>query len=474
MINSKIGKRFEDNYAIIAEYLFNYLMRDMFRSLHILKQTILFERPPQDWAAFLQELHVLRQQQAAFAALPVTARTARLLAFADKLAANRHRLAVMVSEEVGRCLRECEAELDKSVELIRYYARLAPELLAHKTIATQASLSQVRFEPLGVVLAVMPWNYPVWQVLRFAVPALCTGNACVVKPAPSVARVTAALFELNDGLPIMPAWLGNDDVLHAIEHTDALAFTGSTETGRKLAAHAGLHLKKNVLELGGSNALLVLPDADLAQAAKEACYSRFRDAGQSCNAAKRIIVTEAIADEFIALFLAECARLTMGNPLDPATTLAPLHRADLRQRLHEQVQDALAKGAIALCGGALPEGEGWFYPATVLDKVNPSCRVYHEEVFGPVAVLLRAKDAQHAVDLANDNPFGLGASIYSQDETAAWHYAEQLHTGAVFINRHTSSDLRLPFGGVKASGYGRELSEFGLYEFVNVKSYWQK
>ena len=250
----------------------------MFRSIHILNQTILFERPPQNWAAFLQELHDLRQQQAVFAALPVTARTAKLNAFADRLAAQRNRLATMVSEEVGRCLRECEAELDKSVELIRYYARLAPELLAHKTIATQASLSQVRFEPLGVVLAVMPWNYPVWQVLRFAIPALCTGNACMVKPAPSVARVSAALFELIDDLPILPAWLSNDDVLKAIEATDALAFTGSTHTGRKLAAHAGLHLKKTVLELGGSNALIVLPDADLAQAAKDACYSRFRDA----------------------------------------------------------------------------------------------------------------------------------------------------------------------------------------------------
>lgn len=446
----------------------------MFRSIHILNQTILFERPHQNWAAFLQELHDLRQQQAVFAALPVTARTAKLNAFADRLAAQRNRLATMVSEEVGRCLRECEAELDKSVELIRYYARLAPELLAHKTIATQASLSQVRFESLGVVLAVMPWNYPVWQVLRFAIPALCTGNACVVKPAPSVARVSAALFELIDDLPILPAWLSNDDVLKAIEATDALAFTGSTHTGRKLAAHAGLHLKKTVLELGGSNALIVLPDADLAQAAKDACYSRFRDAGQSCNAAKRIIITDEIAEAFIPLLLAECARLKMGHPLDNTTTLAPLHRADLRQRLHEQVQDALANGAVALCGGVLPDGEGWFYPATVLDNVNPACRVYHEEVFGPVAVLLRARDAEHAIALANDNPFGLGASIYSQDEAAAWHYAEKLQTGAVFINRHTSSDLRLPFGGVKASGYGRELSEFGLYEFVNVKSYWQK
>ncbi|MDO5640013.1 MAG: aldehyde dehydrogenase family protein [Neisseria sp.] len=447
----------------------------MFRSMNVVSGTLLFERDAQSWHEFGQQLESLRRQQQVFAALTVTGRTGLLAALADRLAAERHRLARMVCEEVGRCLRECEAELDKSVELIRYYAHLAPELLAHKTIATQASLSQVRFEPLGVVLAVMPWNYPIWQVLRFAVPALCAGNACVVKPAPSVARVTAALFELvGDALPFQTAWLNHEDTLRAIEHVDALAFTGSTATGRRLAAQAGQHLKKSVLELGGSNAFIVMPDADLAQAAKDACYSRFRDAGQSCNAAKRIIVTDAVVDEFLPLFLAECAKLKTGDPMDEATTLAPLHREDLRARVHGQVQDALAHGAVALCGGEMPGGAGWFYPATVLDGVNPACRVYHEEVFGPVAMLLRARDEAHAVWLANDNPFGLGASIYSADEERAWRYAEKIQAGSVFVNRHTSSDLRLPFGGVKASGYGRELSEFGLYEFVNVKSYWQK
>lgn len=447
----------------------------MFRSVNVLSGECLFEQAATPYDEFARQLADLRVRQRAFARLPVTRRTALLLGLADRLQQNRERLAHMVCEEVGRCLRECLAELDKSVELIRYYARLSPELLAHKTIATQASLSQVRFEPLGVVLAVMPWNYPVWQVLRFAIPALCAGNACAVKPAPSVARVSQALFELlGPELPLMGAWLAHDDVFPAIEACDALAFTGSTQTGRRLAAHAGACLKKTVLELGGSNPFIVLADADLEQAAKEACYSRFRDAGQSCNAAKRIIVVEAVADTFTTLFLQECAKLRMGNPMLPETTLAPLHRADLRDRVQEQVCDALANGARLLCGGKMPDGAGWFYPATVLADVSPACRVYREEVFGPVAMLLRAKDGDEAVRLANDNPFGLGASIYTADEEQGWHYAEQLETGAVFINRHTSSDLRLPFGGVKASGFGRELSEFGLYEFVNVKSYWQK
>lgn len=449
----------------------------VFFSTHILNGETLYRREAQSWEEFDYRLRRLRKQQQAFAELSVAERAALLCAFADRLEANRGRLAVMICEEVGRCLRECKAELNKSVELVRYYARKAPELLAHKTIATEASLSQVRFEPLGVVLAVMPWNYPVWQILRFAVPALCAGNACMVKPAPSVGRVTEALFEIiGSSLPMDVAWLNHAEVRRAVACTDALAFTGSADTGRRLAAQAGVYLKKTVMELGGSNAFIVMSDADLGQAAKDACYSRFRDAGQSCNAAKRIIVTESVAEEFIGLFLAECAKLKTGDPMNPDTTLAPLHRRDLRERIHSQVIDALVNGATVLQGGQIPEctEQGWFYPATVLDRVNHNCRVYHEEVFGPVAVIMRALGEEHAIALANDNPYGLGASIYSQDHEKAWEYAAKLQTGAVYINRHTSSDLHLPFGGVKDSGYGRELSEFGIYEFVNVKSYWQK
>ena len=447
----------------------------MFHSTHVFTGETIYRRPAQSYTEFTDELNRLQTLQQTFAQSSIIERTALLQQFADSLTQNQERLAEMVCEEVGRCLHECRAEISKSIELIRYYVRLAPELLAHKTIATQASLSQVRFEPLGVVLAVMPWNYPVWQILRFAIPALCAGNACAVKPAPSVARISETLFGLvPKGLPLIGAWLSHEDTLKAIEDTDAMAFTGSTHTGRLLAAHAGKHLKKTVLELGGSNPFIILPDADLQRAAIDACYSRFRDAGQSCNAAKRIVVTQNIAEQFIPLFLAECAKLQTGNPKNPNTTLAPLHRQDLRQTVHEQVQDAIAHGAQCLSGGYIPEGESWFYPATVLDQVNPNCRVWHEEVFGPVAMILRADNPDHAVALANDTPFGLGACIYTADTANAWQYAERIQAGSVFINRHTSSDLRLPFGGVKASGYGRELSEFGLYEFVNVKTYWQK
>ncbi|NUE67065.1 aldehyde dehydrogenase family protein [Snodgrassella sp. ESL0253] len=448
----------------------------MYTSYHAITGEVLFNRKSLTKAEFELQYQQLARQQHGFASENVQTRTRRLLAFAQRLEQAKAELAYQICIEVGRCLRECEAEISKSIALIRYYAHLAPELLAHKTIATQASLSQVRFEPLGTVLAVMPWNYPVWQILRFAIPALCAGNACLVKPAPSVGQISQMLFDLTgNDLPLQLTWLDNDDIEYAIAHTQALAFTGSTQTGRYLAALAGRHLRKCVMELGGSNAFIVLNDADVKQAASEACYSRFRDAGQSCNAAKRLIVHNEIAEDFLAALQQHCQQLQMGEPWLPTTTLAPLHRQDLRTAVHTQVQDALAHGAQCLLGGEIPSDmPGWFYPATILDKVNPDCRVYNEEVFGPVAIILRARDNAHALKLANDNPFGLGASIYTQDAYLAWQFAEQLNVGSVFINRHTSSDLRLPFGGVKDSGFGRELSEFGIYEFVNIKTYWQK
>ena len=447
----------------------------MYTSTHAFSAQILGQRSADSLADFEQNTVNLRLLQAAWSQMRITERTALLLAMAERIALAKQDLAAAVCMEVGRCLRECEAEIDKTVDLIRYYAKLAPELLDSKTITTQASLSQVRFEPLGLVLAVMPWNYPVWQIMRFAIPALCAGNGCVVKPAPSVAQVTEKLMALvGADIPLQAAYIAHEHVETAIERTDALAFTGSTDTGRYLASLAGKHIKKCVLELGGSNAFIVLDDADVAQAAHDVVYSRFRDAGQSCNAAKRLIVTPKVADAVVAQVVALTKQLVMGDPMQPETTLAPLHTQALQHKAHAQVQDALAHDAQALCGGELPTTAGYFYPATVLDGVNVACRVYSEEVFAPVLSVLRARDVDDAMRLANDTCFGLGAAIYSQDNEQAWHLATQLQAGSVFINRHTSSDLRLPFGGIKQSGFGRELSEFGLYEFVNVKAYWQK
>jgi succinate-semialdehyde dehydrogenase/glutarate-semialdehyde dehydrogenase/succinate-semialdehyde dehydrogenase len=438
---------------------------------------VVFTRP--GWSQDRLELALsqLKTAQTRWAALSVSHRAQCLLQLAAQLEARREELASLVTLEVGKRTAECLAEIDKSAQLIRYYAELAPSLLAPQSIPTQASQSGVAFEALGCVLAVMPWNYPIWQLLRFAVPALMAGNTCLVKPAPSVPQCTQMLLELVHaaGLDCLDiAWIDHELVEEAIRRCDAVAFTGSTHTGRIIASLAGKHLKKTVLELGGSNPFIVLADADVAAAAQDAVNSRFRDAGQSCNAAKRMIVVPEIADAFVAAFVAAASKLQPGDPRDPATTLSPLTRADLREALHAQVMDACHQGAQLLLGGQLPPAPGFFYPATVLDHVTARCRVYHEEVFGPVASILRARDEADAIRLANDTPFGLGASIYTADTAHGWELARQLEVGSVFINRHTSSDLRLPFGGVKASGYGRELSEFGLYEFVNVKTYWQK
>ena len=450
------------------------MMTHYFISQDIFHNREIYRRACDDWQTTEQQIAHLRQQQADFAGQAITQRTKALSSFAECLSQNAERIANAICQEVGRCLPECRAEVQKSLALIQYYVHLAPELLARKTVATTASLSQIAFEPLGLVLAVMPWNYPVWQVLRFAVPALCAGNACLVKPAPTVGRVTEMLFDLvGDDLPFQAAFLSHDDIEQAIANTDALAFTGSAKTGRHLAQIAGKYLKKCVLELGGSNAFIVLKDADIQAAAKDACHSRFRDAGQSCNAAKRIILVPEIADDFMSEFLRHCKQLQSGDPGLPETTLACLHLDNAPQHMQDLVDDAVACGAKLLLGGVLPETPH-SYPATVLDCVPLSAKVASEEVFGTVAAVFRADNAEHAIDIANHSPFGLGACIYSADTNAAWRLGQKLNVGSVFINRHTSSDLRLPFGGVKSSGFGRELSEFGLYEFVNIKSYWQK
>lgn len=438
---------------------------------------VVFTRPGWSQDQLDDSLRRLKRAQASWAALGVSQRAERMLQLAVQLETHREQLAALVTLEVGKRTAECLAEIDKSAQLIRYYAELAPTLLAPQSIPTQASQSGVAFEALGCVLAVMPWNYPIWQLLRFAVPALMAGNTCLVKPAPSVPQCTQRLLELVHaaGLDCLDiAWIDHELVEEAIRRCDAVAFTGSTHTGRIIASLAGKHLKKTVLELGGSNPFIVLADADVEAAAQDAVNSRFRDAGQSCNAAKRMIVVPEIAEQFVAAFVAAASALRPGDPRDPATTLSPLTRADLREALHAQVLDACHQGARLLLGGQLPPAAGFFYPATVLDHVTAGCRVYHEEVFGPVASILRANNEADAIRLANDTPFGLGASIYTADTAHGWELARQLEVGSVFLNRHTSSDLRLPFGGVKASGYGRELSEFGLYEFVNVKTYWQK
>lgn len=446
---------------------------DVFVSRSPISGEFLFSRAAMSRDAALALIAQTRVAQQAWRKLAQAARCEFLLRLANLLEIHKNELAALTQLEIGRLPQECRAEIDKSAALARYYAECAPRLLAQKTILTTGQ-SFVHFEPLGVILGVMPWNYPVWQILRFALPALVAGNACVFKPAPSVPQTSAKLAEILElaglGELAQMLWIDVDDVEAAIAATDGVAFTGSTATGRKIAALAGKHLKKSVLELGGSNPLIVFEDADLKAAAQAAAMSRFRDAGQSCNAAKRLILLPKIAEEFLELFLIEAKKFHFGDA--NTATLAPLARADLREHLHAQVLDALQHGARCLLGGELPQGAGYFYPATVLDQVNEACRLFREESFGPVASVIRARDEADALRLANATPFGLGVSIFSQRNTIFQECGQDLEFGSVFLNRHTSSDVRLPFGGVKDSGYGRELSEFGIYEFVNIKTYW--
>ncbi|QRN41589.1 MAG: aldehyde dehydrogenase family protein [Neisseriaceae bacterium] len=416
----------------------------------------------------------LENRRKQFISLTLYERMNLINSIAEELKRQKKLYSKMICEEVGRCLRECEAEVEKTINLVDYYTNIAQQMLLPKDVDTQASLSQVCYEPLGLILAVMPWNYPIWQILRFAIPALCAGNACLIKPAPSVGRITEFFFtQILPELPIDYIFLKDDDIELAIERSQGLAFTGSVKTGRLLASIAGQHLKKTVLELGGSNAFIVFGDANLKQAAKDACYSRFRDAGQSCNATKRVIVEDSCVELFTGYLIEETKKIMLGNPMLESSHMGPLHLDHASYNMQIYVDDALKKGAHCFLGGYIPDNP-IFYPPTILGNVAQNSLVVTDEVFGPVLPILTVGNKDEAIEVANNTRFGLGASIYSQDIPLAQYYAKFLEVGSVYINRHTSSDLRMPFGGIKDSGYGRELSEFGLIEFVNIKSYWQR
>jgi succinate-semialdehyde dehydrogenase/glutarate-semialdehyde dehydrogenase len=381
--------------------------------------------------------------------------------------------------EMGKPLKQGEAEAEKCAWACEYYAERAEGLLADEPRRTEASKSFVRFEPIGPVLAIMPWNFPFWQVFRFAAPALMAGNASVLKHAPNVTRCALeieAIFR-EAGLPeglFRSVVLQNDAVAPVIAdpRVRAVTLTGSDRAGSQVAERAGRHLKKSVLELGGSDPFIVLADAELEQAARVAAEARLLNSGQSCIAAKRFIVVEPVADRFLELFVSEMRSRRTGDPLRPDTEIGPQARADLRANLHRQVEESVRRGARLLLGGEVPEGPGFFYPPTVLAAVGEGMPAFDEEVFGPAAALIRVRDEAEAVRVANASRYGLGASVWTADPARGERLARDLEVGSVFVNALVKSDPRLPFGGVKRSGYGRELSEYGLKEFVNVKTVW--
>ncbi|HXJ83403.1 MAG TPA: NAD-dependent succinate-semialdehyde dehydrogenase [Candidatus Methylomirabilis sp.] len=411
--------------------------------------------------------------------VPFGTRAQKMREAARILRARRAEYARTMTLEMGKPIVQGEAEADKCAWVCEYYADHAEAFLAEQSRQTDASKSYVRFDPLGPVLAVMPWNFPFWQVFRFAAPALMAGNAGILKHASNVPQCAIAIEEMfrDAGFPrglFSTVLIGGSKVapLIADRRVVAVTLTGSDVAGRKVAEQAGRELKKTVLELGGSDPYIILADADLAAAAATAADARLINSGQSCIAAKRFIVVENVADQFLERFLSELRSRRMGDPLDRQTHVGPQARVDLRDSLHAQVEESIKRGAKRLLGGEIPAGKGAFYPPTLLAAVDKGMPAFDEETFGPVAAVIRAKDEADAVRLANDSAFGLGASLWTRDLARGERIAGEIEAGAVFVNGLVKSDPRLPFGGVKLSGYGRELSEYGIREFVNIKSVW--
>jgi succinate-semialdehyde dehydrogenase/glutarate-semialdehyde dehydrogenase len=418
--------------------------------------------------------------QRAWARTDVAERARPLRAAARILREEADALARLAALEMGKPLAQGRAEALKCATNCEFYADHGARFLAREPVATEASKSFVCFEPLGVVLAVMPWNFPYWQVMRFAAPALVAGNGALLKHASNVTGCALALEDVwrRAGLPaglFRTLVVGSDGVAGLIEQPGvaAVTLTGSTPAGRAVASKAGSVLKKQVLELGGSDAYVILEDADLERAVETCVASRLINGGQSCIAAKRFVIHESHRAAAERLFVEKMRARRVGDPLADGVDVGPLARRDLRDEVHEQVERSVAKGARLLVGGEKPPGPGAFYPPTVLTDVRPGMPAYDDELFGPVAALVFAPDEEEAIRVANDSPFGLGAAVFTRDVARGEEIAaRRLEAGSCFVNAFVRSDPRLPFGGIKESGYGRELGVFGIREFVNVKTVW--
>ena len=410
---------------------------------------------------------------------PIAERADALRRVAKYLRDAKHELARLMAEEMGKPLREGLAEVEKSAGCAEYYADNGAQFLAAETLASDASHSYVKYQPLGTVLGILPWNAPVWLALRFMAPALMAGNTCIMKADPNVPRTAVALIaafheaELPGGVALnLP--ITTDLIGEIIDHPGikAVSFTGSSNAGKKVAARAAAGLKPAVLELGGSDPCIVLADADLEKACDIITLSRLINAGQSCISVKRVIVEEAIYDDVCERLYQRFSQKTLGDPRKESDSLGPIARQDLRLGLHDQVKRTIDAGARCLCGGDLPQGDGFFYPATLLLDVMPGMAAFDEETFGPVLAVSKARDLDHALELANTTAYGLGSSIWTTDENSIERAIYTLQAGQVAVNGIVKTDPRLPSGGIGLSGYGRELGPQGIREFVNVKQVW--
>lgn len=389
-------------------------------------------------------------------------------------------LAQMISLEMGKPIAQARGEVAKSANLCDWYAEHGPAMLNTEATLVEDNKAVIEYRPMGAILAIMPWNFPVWQVLRGAVPILLAGNSYLLKHAPNVLGSAAMIGEIFAAAGVPEGVFGwvnatNDGVSQMINdpRIAAVTVTGSVRAGKAIGAQAGAALKKCVLELGGSDPFIVLNDADLDEAVKAAVIGRYQNTGQVCAAAKRFIVEAGITEAFTQKFVAAVAALKMGDPRDEQNYIGPMARFDLRDELHEQVRATLKEGATLLLGAEKIEGAGNYYAPTVLGNVTAEMTGFREELFGPVATITEARDADHALALANESEFGLSATVYTTSETQARRFADELECGGVFINGYCASDARVAFGGVKKSGFGRELSHFGLHEFCNVQTVWR-
>ncbi|MEE3196460.1 MAG: NAD-dependent succinate-semialdehyde dehydrogenase [Candidatus Neomarinimicrobiota bacterium] len=408
----------------------------------------------------------------------ISYRSKRMRDLAELLKQKKEKLGALMTQEMGKPIKQSIAEAEKCAWVCEYYADNAKRFLSKKEISTDSKKSFISFQPIGLVLAIMPWNFPFWQVFRFASPTLMAGNVGILKHASNVqgcAKQIEKLF-LEAGFPeytFSNLVIGSNKVSNVINNSlvRAVTLTGSTPAGKSVASLAGSLLKKTVLELGGNDPYIILEDADLNNAVESCIAGRMLNTGQSCIAAKRFIVVKTRLDEFIDKVEQKINNMKMGDPLNSNIDIGPMVNTDARDELHQQVLMSIEKGAKLISGGKIPESDGSFYPPTLLTNVEPGMSAFDDELFGPVAVIISAKDQAHAIDLANKTNYGLGAAIFTGDIDKGEKIAiNELEAGSCFVNDFVKSDPRLPFGGIKESGYGRELSEFGILEFVNIKS----